>query len=310
MRTMWKGAISFGLVNVPVKLYTATESSDIKFNFLHSRCKTPIKYEKRCPTCDEVVSPEEIVRGYEYEKGKYVIMREEDFDDIAIEQTRTVDIIDFVDLADIDPIYYAKTYFLVPNDGGQKAYALLRKAMEESGKIAIAKVVIRSKQHLAAVRVYENCLVMETMFFPAEIRSPVGLTELNYETKLNEGELKMAVDLIENLAEHFEPGKYTDDYRKALLEVIESKIEGKDVAVLPARPETGKVIDLMEALRASIQLAQQEKGIATTETEGVAPTGTEGLGIDRFTQTPPSPNVRSARPEPEQSPRRRRATGE
>ncbi len=297
MRTIWKGAISFGLVNVPVKLYTATETSDIKFNFLHSRCKTPIKYEKRCPTCNEVVPPEEIVRGYEYEKGKYVIMDEEDFKDIAIEQTRTVDIVDFVNLEEIDPIYYDKTYFLVPGDGGQKAYTLLREAMQDTGKIAIAKVVIRSKQHLAAVRVYQDCLAMETMFFPAEIRSPAVLPELNYEAQINENELKMAADLINNLADHFEPGKYTDDYRKALLAVIEDKIEGKEVADVPARPETGKVIDLMEALRASIHLAQQEKGLA--------PTGTVGPGKPEI-----NPNIRPTRPEPVDTPRRRRATGE
>lgn len=289
---MWKGAISFGLVNVPVKLYTATEASDVKFNYLHSRCHTPIKYEKRCPTCNEVVSPEEIVRGFEYEKGKYVIMTEEDLAGIAIEQTRSIDIVDFVDLSQIDPIYYAKTYFVTPGDGGQKAYALLRRAMEESGKIAIAKVVIRSKQHLAAVRVYENCLALETMFFPAEIRTPAALPELNYEAKLNDNELQMAINLIGNLAAEFDPEKYTDDYRRALLDVIESKIEGKEVATVVAKPETGKVIDLMEALRASIKIAQEEKKADSPDE-----------------RLPESPNTRPSRPDPKTTPRRRRAVG-
>lgn len=301
MRTIWKGAISFGLVNVPVKLYTTTEGNDIKFNFLHARCKTPVKYEKRCPACDVIVPAEEIVRGYEYEKGKYVIMKEEDFADIAIEQTRTVDIVDFVDLTQIDPIYYDKSYFLTPGDGGQKAYALLRKAMEDSGKIAVAKVVLRNKQHLAAVRVYQNCLVMETMFFPAEIRSPEALPELKYDVRINDNELKMAADLIENLADNFEPEKYSDDYRQALREVIDAKIEGKEVAAVPALPETGKVIDLMEALRASISLAQREKGLAPTSSIGKEDTAAE---------LEASPNVRPSRPDPEARPHRRRATGE
>jgi DNA end-binding protein Ku len=287
MRTMWKGAISFGLVNVPIKLYTATEASDVKFNYLHARCHTPIKYEKRCPSCDEVVSPEDIVRGFEYEKGKYVIMTEEDLAGIAIEQTKSIDIVDFVDLSQIDPIYYSKTYFVTPGDGGQKAYALLRKAMQDTGKIAIAKVVIRSKQHLAAVRVYENCLALETMFFPAEIRTPAALPELNYEAKLSDSELQMAMNLINNLAAEFNPDKYTDDYRKVLLEVIESKLEGTAVSEVAPKPETGKVIDLMEALRASIKLAQDEKGMNP-------PSDT------------PSPNVRPARTDPETTPRRRR----
>jgi len=296
MRTIWKGAISFGLVNVPVKLYTATESNDIKFNFLHASCKTPIKYEKHCPTCDVVVPAEEIVRGYEYEKGRYVIINEQDFEEIAIEQTRTVDIVDFVDLAEIDPIYYAKSYFLTPGDGGQKAYSLLRQAMKDTGKIAIAKVVLRNKQHLAAVRVYQDCLVMETMYFPAEIRSPQALPELDYEVKINPKELNMANDLIENLSEDFEAAKYTDDYRKALRELIEAKIAGKEVATAPALTESGKVIDLMEALRASIDAAQRDKGQpAVTGTKEV-----QGPG-----QLEQNPNVRPSRTEGAVKPRRR-----
>lgn len=300
MRNIWKGAISFGLVNVPVKLYASTENNDVKFNFLHAKCKTPIKYEKRCPVCDEIVPPEEIVRGYEYEKGKYVVMQEEDFNDIAIEQTRTVDIVDFVDLKEIDPIYYAKTYYLAPGDGGQKAYSLLRQAMLETGKIAIAKVVLRNKQHLAAVRVYENCLAMETMFFPEEIRSTALVPELDFEVRLQEHELKMAVDLIENLSGEFQPEKYTDDYRKVLLEMIEAKIQGREVSEVDVEPPTGKVIDLMEALRASINLARQEKGIETGE----------ATAVRELPAGEPSPNIRTTRSETEVRPRRRKVTGE
>ncbi|MDA8211157.1 MAG: Ku protein [Clostridia bacterium] len=258
MRSMWKGAISFGLVNIPVKLYTATEKKDIKFNYLHSVCKTPVQYQKVCPACQREVPMEEIVRGYEYQKGKYVIIAEEDLENLPAATTRAVEILDFVDLAEIDPLYYDKSYYLAPNDGGQKAYALLKKAMEDTGKIAIAKVVIRSKQSLAAIRVHEDALVMETMFFPEEIRSAKLLPELNYKADLHDNELKMAISLINNLAASFEPEKYTDEYRAALMEVIQAKIAGEEVTV-PAQAPAGKVVDLMEALKASIQLAKTEK---------------------------------------------------
>ncbi|MDA8443234.1 MAG: Ku protein [Peptococcaceae bacterium] len=286
MRTLWKGALSFGLVNIPVKLYTSTESADVKFNFLHTVCHSPIKYEKHCPVCDVVVPAEEIVRGYEYEKGKYVILDAADFEGIAIEQTRTVNIIDFVDLVQIDPIYYVKTYYMTPGDGGKKAYALLRQAMSDTGKIAIAKVVLRNKQHLAAVRVYQNCLALETMFFPAEIRSTALLPELDAATKINDKELDMAVELIARLSTDFDPAKYTDDYNQALQAVLEAKVQGADVALAPSLPETDKVIDLMAALRASIQQAQQEKG------------------------SEPSPNVRGARSTPNSRQRKRKTSGE
>lgn len=258
MRTIWKGAISFGLVHVPVKLYPATERKDIKFNYLHEKCKTPVKYERHCPTCETDVPMEEIVKGYEYEKGKYVIIKDEDLENIPLETSRTVGIIDFVDLADVDPVYFEKSYYLAPNDGGEKAFELLRQAMEKTGKVAIAKVVIRSKEALAAIRVYKNTIAMETMYYPDEIRPVNALPELNYNVKIHENELKMAENLITSLAEGFQPEKYTNEYRQALMELIQSKITGEEIAV-PERHEEGKVVDLMEALRASIKIAQEEK---------------------------------------------------
>jgi len=171
MRAMWRGSISFGLINVPIKMYAATENKRINFRQIHRQCGTPIHYEKVCPTCNRKVEEEEIARGYEFEKGRYVIIEDKDLESIPDEATRTIDIIDFVDLKDIDPIYYDKSYFLGPEETGQKAYSLLRRAMEEGGKIAIAKVVIRSKQSLACIRPYgERHLVMETMFYPDEVR--------------------------------------------------------------------------------------------------------------------------------------------
>ncbi|MFZ5639105.1 MAG: Ku protein [Bacillota bacterium] len=258
MRTIWKGAISFGLVHVPVKLYPATERKDIKFNFLHEVCKTPVKYQRFCPTCETEVPQEQIVRGYEYEKGRYVILRDEDLENLPMDTARSVDIVDFVDLKEIDPVFFDKSYYLTPGDGGEKAYELLKQAMEKTGKIAVAKVVIRSKEALAVIRVYKGALVMETMFYPDEIRNVELLPELQYNVKINDNEIKMAESLIGSLSEPFAPEKYHNEYRKALMEVIQAKVAGEEVEVAP-RPETAKVVDLMEALKASIQLAKEEK---------------------------------------------------
>jgi len=259
MRTLWKGAISFGLVNIPVKVYAATERKDVKFNYLHEPCRTPIRYRKWCPSCEREVEGGEIVWGYEYEKGRYVILREEDFERIPISTAKTVDIIDFVNLAEIDPVYFDKTYFLEPADGGYKAYALLRHAMQATNRIALAKVTLRSKESLAAVRIYrDRVLVLETMFYPDEIRSAEELAGIEPPPPLHENEIKMAETLISSLSDRFEPEKYASGYREALLELIHQKIEGKEIAEVE-QPETTKVVDLMEALRASIRLAEEEK---------------------------------------------------
>ncbi len=257
MRAMWRGSISFGLVNVPIKMYAATERKDISFRQIHKECGTPIKYEKVCPTCGRKIEEEEIVRGYEYEKGKYVIIRDEDLEQIPDEKTRTIDIIDFVNLEDIDPIYFANSYFLGPEETGQKAYVLLRKAMQEGNKIAIAKVVIRTKQSLACLRPYkEKHLIMETMFFPDEVRKVEDIPVIE-DVKFHENEIKMAVQLVGSLSTKFDPSKYTDDYRKTMLDVITAKLEGQEITVPAPREE--KVVDLMEALKASLALAEKEK---------------------------------------------------
>lgn len=259
MRTIWKGAISFGLVHIPVKLYPATERKDIKFKYLHEKCKTPIKYERRCPFCNVEVPLEEIVRGYEYEKGRFVVLNDEDFEDLPAASGRTVAIMDFVNLNEIDPIYFSKSYYLVPGDGGQKPYALLRRAMQESGKIAVARVAIRARESLAALRIYDDCLLMETMLYPDEIRQARLLPELQFDDNLlHENEIKMAVNLIGSLSEEFKPEKYTDEYRQMLLDRIQGKIEGQEIETV-ARPESEKVVDLLEALQASIRLTQKEK---------------------------------------------------
>ena len=258
MRPLWKGAVSFGLIYVPVKMYAATEKKDIKFNYLHEKCKTPVQYRKYCPYCECEVTGEEVVRGYEYEKGKFVIMKEEDFERLPGEQTKSVEILDFVDLAEIDPIYYEKAYYLAPGEGGQKVYELLKRSMELSKKVAVGRVVIRSKEALAVLRVASDALVMNTMFYPEEVRNPGKIDELGYTVELHENEVKMAVSLVENLSSAFNPSKYTNRYREALMEVIQGKVSGSEVEV-PAEPGTAKVVDLMSALKASIDLAQKNR---------------------------------------------------
>lgn len=259
MRPIWKGAVSFGLVYVPVKLYAATDQKDIKFNYLHEKCKTPVQYRRFCPYCQAEVPMEEIVKGYEYEKGKYVVFQDEDFERLsAAGSGKSIEILDFVNLAEIDPIYYEKAYYLAPGDGGAKVYELLRRAMDEAGKVAVSRVIIRSREALAAIRVSTGSLVMSTMHYPDEIRQAGLLPEMNYNITLHENEVKMAVSLISSLSAKFRPEKYTDTYRQSLMEAIQLKITGEAVEV-PARQETGRVVDLMEALKASIDLAREER---------------------------------------------------
>lgn len=262
MHTVWKGSISFGLVNIPVKMFTATENKDIRFRQLHEECGTPIRYKKTCPNCEREVKEDEIVKGYEYESGKFVIMTKEELASIAPDTRKTIEIIDFVNLEQIDPIYFDKTYFLSPHETGDKPYQLLRAAMKETGKIAIAKVMIRSKESLAAVRIYENCIVMETIFSPDEVRSVEHVPGIQPEMAVSESEMKMAIQLIENLATDFEPAKYTDDYRIRLQEFIQAKIQGKEVVTAPDLPEMANVVDLMEALQASVEATKKTSSVS------------------------------------------------
>ncbi len=275
MRPLWKGAVSFGLVFVPVKLYAATEKKDIRFNYLHEKCKTPVQYRRFCPYCETEVPMDEIVRGYEYEKGKYIVLQEEDFGKPATAGGKNIEILDFVDLTEIDPVYYEKAYYLAPGDGGARVYELLKQAMSETGKVAVARVIIRSREALAAIRASGNTLVLSTMHFPDEIRQANVLPELNYNVNLQENELKMAVNLINSLSSNFQPEKYSDTYRQGLMEIIQAKIAGEETAA-PAKPEAGKVVDLMEALKASIDLAREERGRpagSKTETPAVKRAG-------------------------------------
>ncbi len=271
MRSIWKGSISFGLVNIPVKLYTATEDKDVKFNSLHKVCGTQIRYRKHCPSCDREVAQDEIVRGFPYEKGYFVTIEEEDLEAIPVKTTRQVEIVDFVDLPEIDPIYFQKSYYLEPDTGAEKPYALLRRAMQETNKVAVAKVAIRHKESLACVRVFERALVMETMHYPDEIRGTEKLSGIENEIELSEREMDMAIKLVDNLSEPFNPEKYEDAYRKELLDLIQRKIQGQPEAERAPAPGVGKVIDLMEALEASLRATspepQRRREIKTTRKE-------------------------------------------
>jgi DNA end-binding protein Ku len=255
-RAMWKGAISFGLVSVPVGLYTSTEEKTLRFNQLHDEDFGRIKMQRVCSKCGQMVDFEHIVKGYEYEKDKYVVMTDEDFDAVPVESSRAIDIVQFVDLADIDPIYYKKSYYLVPEESGLKAYTLLRRAMEEDGRVAIAKVAFREKEHLAALRFKDNVFVLETMYWPDEIRA-ADFEILDKRVQVRDQEVQMAKSLIDNLTEPFKPEAFKDEYREALLEIVEKKVAGEEIEVVP-EPEPTKVVDLMEALKASVEASKKK----------------------------------------------------
>ncbi|GED70306.1 non-homologous end joining protein Ku [Brevibacillus reuszeri] len=262
MHTVWKGSISFGLVNIPVRMFTATEERDIRFRQLHKECHTPIKYAKMCPHCEREVDASEIVRGYEYEKGHFVMIDDSDLEAITPETRRAIEILDFVDLQEIDPIYFDKSYFLSPQETGEKAYALLRAAMEQSGKIAVAQVTMRNRQSLAVIRLYEHCIMLETIYYPDEVRPVSQVPALPEATvTLAENELKMATELIGNMTIPFEPAKYADEYRSELQSLIEKKLEGQEITTAPTVARAN-VIDLMQALRESLE---------TTAGQGASP---------------------------------------
>ena len=264
MHTVWKGSISFGLVNIPVKLHTATENKDIKLRQLHKECHTPISYQKVCEGCKKEVKSEDIVKAYEYSKNKFVILDNEELENLKKEnEDKAVEIIDFVKLEEIDPIYFERTYFLAPDSGGGKAYSLLREALLESGKIGVAKIIIRSKEQLAVVRVYKNTLVMETIHFPDEVRSAADVPNIPAEKTVVKKELDTALMLVDQLTTAFEPEKYTDEYRTALMELIEEKKAGNAIVTTTDKPQEvpSNVTDLMSALQASLDKTKKKKPI-------------------------------------------------
>jgi DNA end-binding protein Ku len=251
-RPIWSGTISFGLVSVPVRMFSATSSQELRFHFLDRRDMSPIGYDKVNKETGKSVDPDDIIRGFEFEKGRFVEVTDEDIDRLDVELTHTIDICDFVSLEEVDPLYFRKGYFLLPQNGAEKPYRLLVRALADTGRAAIAKVVIRNKQHLATIRALEDALVLETMYYADEIRLPDEVPK----PKVSSAEVDMAKTLIENLATSFEPERYHDRYRNELLELLERKAEGEP---LPEREETeeGEVVDLMEALRQSVEATKK-----------------------------------------------------
>ena len=254
-RPIWSGTISFGLVNVPVRMYSATESKELRFHFLDKRDLAPIGYEKVRKDSGEAVSSDDIVRGFEIEKGRYVPIEDEDLDRLDIELTRSIDICDFVSLDEIDPIYFRKAYYVGPQEGAEKPYRLLVRALDETGRVGIAKVVIRNKQHLAALRAHEGTLVLETMYYADEIRRPEAV---DGKTPLRKEEVEMAKSLVENLSDTFRPEKYDDTYRKELMELIRAKAKGQKLPE-PQQDADGEVVDLMAALRESVEQTKKQR---------------------------------------------------
>lgn len=257
MRPIWKGHLTFGLVTIPVKLYTATESKDIRFRLLHKEDMTPIQNKRYCPAHESIVEWNDVVRAFEYAKGKFVPVTDEELDNVPLETAGTVSVNAFVELSDIDPIHYDRSYYLAPDEGGQKAFRLLHDTMDESRKIAIGKVVIREKEHLVAVRPYDGALVMSTLYYADEVRDIEDIPEFPVQAKVHPNEKKMALQLVEGLAAEFKPEEYKDEYRDALMKVINAKVEGAPIEA-PERKEE-KVVDLMEALRRSLAATRQEQ---------------------------------------------------
>jgi len=261
-RAMWKGAISFGLVTIPVSVYPATEEKTLRFNQLHDEDGGRIRMKRTCSVDGEEVGYEHIVKGYEYEKDRYVILTDEDFDAIPVESSRAIDIQQFVQLDEIDPMQYKKSYYLVPEETGAKAYALLREALNRSGKVGIAKVSFRDKEHLAALRFRDDAFVLETMYWPDEIRE-ADFGGVDVSAKIRPNELEMAQTLIENLTADWDPGEFKDEYREAMLRIVEAKINGEEIEIVEPEP-TAKVVDLMEALKASVAAAKKEPKVEPT----------------------------------------------
>ena len=251
-RALWKGSISFGLVNIPIELYTAVRQSRPKFRMLHAKDKSPVKFERVCLKDGNPVAWEDLVKGYEYQKGRFVVLTKEDFKAAAVEKTRTIDIIDFVEAEEIDDRYFETPYYLTPAKGGERAYALLREAIRESKRIGISRFILRDTQHLAAVEVIGDAIVLTVMRFADEL---VDTESFDFpKAEVRKSELDMAKALVNSLAAEWDPSTYTDEYRQNLMRIINAKTKGKTVELEAAEePRQAEVVDLMERLRRSLE---------------------------------------------------------
>lgn len=269
---IWSGAINFGLVTIPVKLFTAVRTNELSFNMLHEKDEGRIKYERQCSVCHENVPWEEIVKGYEYEKGQYVILKDEDFKRVNIEATQSVDIVEFVELSGINPVYFDKPYYLEPEKKGRHAYALLREALNKAGKVGVARVVIRSKEHLAAIKPIGDALVLELMHWADEIVEPQSLDFPAADT-MPEGEMKVAKLLIDTMsAEKFEPEAFKNKYNEELLAMIEARAAGKEVPKSTTKaPVRSSVVNLMDVLQQSLEETKKHRTAKPVAAGAAAP---------------------------------------
>jgi DNA end-binding protein Ku len=269
---MWKGSIAFGLVNIPIELYTAVRDHRPKFRLLHAKDESPVSYERVCQSEGKPVGWEDLVKGYEYEKGQFVVLSKDDFKTAALEKTRTIDILDFVDPKEIDERYFETPYYLQPGKGADRAYALLRDAIEKSGKVGIAKIILRDAQHLAAVETIKDAIVLTMMRFADEL---ADLSDFRFPKAegIRPGEMNMALQLIDSLAAKWEPEKYTDEYTENLMKVIQGKLKGKKPRLQGREaPQQAEVVDLMERLRASLE----GKGVGTPKRKSASNTAKKG----------------------------------
>jgi DNA end-binding protein Ku len=265
---MWRGAISFGMVAIPVRLYLATESKSVSFRLLCPNDQTPVRNKRWCPEEDREIGWSDALRGYEVGKDEYVIITDADLDDLPLTTTHTIDIVEFCPDSEIEAgVYLKSAYYLEPEAVGAKPYALLRQALEKTGTVAIGKIALRDREHLCRLALHEQGLLLNTLYWPDEIRSSGELTipDETFETKeVKKGELDMAVMLIENLSAHFDPSRYHDDYREAVMQVVDSKLNNQPLE-RPDVPEQGKVTDLMAALKASVEAAKSRRSEAADE---------------------------------------------
>jgi DNA end-binding protein Ku len=282
-RALWKGSISFGLVNIPIELHTAVRNHRPKFRMLHAKDKSPVKFERVCIRDGHPVAWEDLVKGFEYAKGHFVVLTKEDFQAAAVEKTRAVDIIDFVKAEEIDDRYFETPYYLVPVKGGERAYALLREAIRESGRVGIAKFILREAQHLAAVEVIENAIVLTVMRFDDEL---VDVKQFAFPANdgVRKAELDMAKALVNSLDAEWDPAKYTDEYRENLMRIIKAKMKGKEAKLEAAtEPRQAEVVDLMERLRRSLEGASAKPSRGGTKAK--RPPATKKTGTRKRAKT-------------------------
>jgi len=300
MRSIWKGSISFGLVSIPVKLYSATEERDVSFHQVHRDDGGRIRYKRVCQLDGEEIPYSDIAKGYELPSGEVVVLTDDDFADLPLTTSRSIDVLEFVPLEQVDPIYFAKSYYLEPEGAGAKPYVLLREALEKSGRVGLVKIALRQRETLATLRVRDGVFVLEMMLWPDEIREP-SFGFLDDDIDVRQQELAMAQSLIDTLSGDFQPEQYSDNYREALQALIEAKVAGREV-VAPAEPvaDSGTVVDLMAALRASVEAAKKGRGeAASTPSAAAKPAAKKAAPAKKAAKKAPAKKAAGKRASPD-----------